>query len=387
MLSLRPSRKLCHSAATAAATAADLSVSRSKPSVLDKLKAERDPDKLFHLFKANATNRHVILNRVAFDDTVSRLAGARRFDYIEHLLEHQKTLPRARREDFVVRIITLYGKAGMTKHAIDTFNHMRCRRTVKSFNAALNVLALSRNFENIVDFLSQVPPRYDIQLDVFSLNIVIRAFCEIGRLQEAYLFMLDNESKGIQPDVVTYTTLVSAFYKNKSWEIGNGLWNRMVLKGCMPNLATFNVRIQFLITVRRAWDANELMRLMHRIGIVPDEVTYNLVIKGFFLAGYGDMAKRVYSALLGKGYKPNAKIYQTMIHYLCRNREFDVAYTMCKDSIWKNWWPDVNTICVLLQGLKGTGQISKGIVIITSAKKRVPPFSSAHLASMQSALT
>ncbi|KAK7293299.1 hypothetical protein RJT34_16162 [Clitoria ternatea] len=109
-----------------------LSVSRSKPSVLNKLKAERDPDKLFHFFKANATNRHVILNRITFDDTVSCLAGACRFYYVDHLLEHQKTLPQAHYEDFVVHIVTLYGKAGMTKHVINIFNHIR--RTVKFFS-------------------------------------------------------------------------------------------------------------------------------------------------------------------------------------------------------------------------------------------------------------
>ncbi|XP_061359806.1 pentatricopeptide repeat-containing protein At1g52620 [Gastrolobium bilobum] len=402
MLSLRPTRRFCHSSssavAVAAAAAAATETPRNRvqstkplePPALDKLKAERNPEKLFHLFKANANNRLLIENRFAFDDTVSRLAGARRFDYIEELLEQQKRLPQGRREGFIVRIIILYGKAGMTKHAINTFydmNSFGCRRTVKSFNSALSVLALTRNFDSIVDFLALVPLRFDIQLDTFSINIAIKAFCEMGKLQEAYLFLLEAENKGIQPDVVTYTTLMSAFYQNKRWEIGNGLWNRMVLKGCMPNLATFNVRIQFLVTVRRAWDANALLGLMQRVGVEPDEVTFNLVIKGFFQAGYIDMAKRVYSALHGKGYKPNAKIYQTMIHYMCKSGDFDLAYTMSKDSMQKNWFPSVDTIYMLLECLKGNGQIDKGRMILTLAKRRKPPFSANHLAAMQSILS
>ncbi|KAI6671986.1 hypothetical protein NL676_006871 [Syzygium grande] len=124
------------------------------------------------------------------------------------------------------------------------------------------------------------------------------------------------EKSGIRPDIVTYTTLMSAAYKSNRWEFGNGLWNLMVHKGCLPNLATFNVRIQYLVNRRRAWNAHKMAALMNKIGIDPDEVTYNLVIKGFFLAGYPEMAKRVYSALHGNGYRPNIKIYQTMIHYL-----------------------------------------------------------------------
>uniref|UniRef100_A0A804J874 Pentatricopeptide repeat-containing protein n=1 Tax=Musa acuminata subsp. malaccensis TaxID=214687 RepID=A0A804J874_MUSAM len=82
------------------------------------------------------TNGLVVENSFAFEDTVSRLAGAGRFDLIERLLEHQKTLPQG----FIVRIIMLYGKARMSDHALKTFYQMHlfgCPPTVKSFNATL----------------------------------------------------------------------------------------------------------------------------------------------------------------------------------------------------------------------------------------------------------
>ncbi|KAM5578797.1 pentatricopeptide repeat-containing protein [Rosa sericea] len=398
MLSLRTSRRFCHVAAKVVAmndcaAAAPKLVCNTKTleePALVKLKAERDPEKLFQLFKANAHNRLVIENRFAFEDTVARLAGARRFDYIEHLLEHQKTLPQGRREGFIMRIITLYAKAGMTKHAIDTFCDMHlygCSRTVKSYNATLKVLTQTRDLRAIEAFVSDIPQQFDIQLDVYSVNIVIKAFCEMGILTKAYVIMVEMEKLGIRPDVITYTTLISAFYKHRRWEIANGLWNLMVLKRCLPNLATFNVRIQFLVNTKRAWEANRVLRMMQNIGIAPDEVTFNLVIKGFCQAGKLEMAKRVYSALHDKGYKPNVKIYQTMIHYLCRERDFDLAYTLCRDSMQKNWYPNVDTIHTLLKGLQMKSQLGKAKAIMTLVRRRVPPFPSKQLSSLQSILT
>lgn len=397
MLSLRSFRRFCHTVASIASTDTPAAVSNCiqnlKPleePALVKLKNERDPERLFHLFKANAHNRIVIENRFAFEDTVSRLAGAGRFDYIEHLLEHQKTLPQGRREGFIVRIIMLYGKAGMTKHAIDTFYDMHlygCQRTVKSFNAALKVLTSTRDLGAIEEFLNNVPERFLVELDIFSVNIVIKAFCDMYVLDKAYLVMVEMEKLGIKPDVVTYTTLISAFYKDNRCEIGNGLWNLMVLRGCLPNLATFNVRIQYLVNRRRAWQANSLMDMMQKLGITPDEVTYNLVIKGFCQAGYLEMAKRVYSAFHAKGYKPNVKIYQTMIHYLCKGGDFDLAYTMCKDCMRKNWFPSVDTIHTLLEGLKKNGQLGKAKVILALAQSRGPSFSSSQLSTLKSILS
>ncbi|KAI9197908.1 hypothetical protein LWI28_006510 [Acer negundo] len=366
MLSLQHVRRFCKSAAVIASNKLPAVTSKriqspkpleGKPleqPALVKLKAERDPEKLFQLFKANAHNRLVIENRFAFEDTVSRLAGAQRFDYIEHLLEHQKTLPQGRREGFIVRIIMLYAKAGMTKHAIDTFYDMhlyRCKRTVKSFNAALKVLTQTRNLEAIQAFLTEVPEKFDLQLDIFSINIVVKAFCEMDIVDKAYLIMVNAEKWGIKPDVVTYTTLLSALYKSKRCEIGNGLWNLM------------------------------------RLGIRPDEVTCNLVIKGFGQAGYLEMAKRVYSSMHTKGCKVNEKIYQTMIHYLCKGGEFNLACTMCKDCMKRNWYPSVDTILALLEGLKKNKQLGKAKMIVALVQKRVPPFPSKQLSSMQSILS
>ncbi|CAH9105441.1 unnamed protein product [Cuscuta europaea] len=374
------------------------SIAKKNPIKVDepaliKLKKERDPDKLFHLFKENAHNKLVIENRFAFEDTISRLAGAGRFDYIETLLEQQKALPQGRREGFIIRIIMLYGKARMVKHAVDTFYNMHlygCQRTVKSLNASLKVLAQSHDSEAILSLLRDVSLKFNIHLDIFSLNIIIKAFCEMGILDKAYLVMIEMEKEGISPDVVTYTTLISAFYKVNKAEISNGLWNLMLLKRCMPNIATFNARIQFLVSRGRAWDANKLLESMHKLQINPDEITYNLVIKGLSRAGFLDVANRVYSSMHGHGLKSNEKIYQTMIHYLCKAGEFDSAYTMCKDSMKNNWFPNVDSIIILLQGLQmhgGSIGMGKARFIISLAKRRVPPFSEDKLKAMESLIS
>lgn len=360
----------------------------SEPALI-KLKKEKDPEKLFHLFKSNACNRLVIENRFAFEDTVSRLAGAGRFDLIEHLLEHQKTLPQGRREGFIVRIIMLYGKARMPDHALQTFNQMHlfgCPRTVKSFNAILKVLSQACRYQDAQMLLDDCATKYGIVLDEISYNITIKLMCEMGDLDSAYLIMVEMEKAGLKPDVVTYTTLISAFYKNGRSEIGNGLWNLMMLRGCSPNLATFNVRIQYLINRRRAWQANDLIHLMWKGGPKPDEMTYNLIIKGFCMMGELEMAKRIFYAMRVRGCDPNSKVYQTMVHYLCEGGDFDLAFRLCKDSMERNWFPSVGTINKLLKGLMNISkdQNAKEILKLVEARRS---YSSNEVKELKNLLT
>lgn len=98
---------------------------------------------------------------------------------------------------------------------------------------------------------------------------------------------------------------------------------------------------------------------MKTVGIAQDEIIYNLVIKGFCLSVNLEMGKRVYSALHRNGHKPNEKIYQTMIHYLCVHGDYDLAYTMCKDLMKKTWFPSMDIMGALIEGLRKTGQTGK----------------------------
>ena len=120
--------------------------------VLVRIKTERDPVRLYELFRDNAHSRVLVENRFAFEDAVGRLAGARRNDLVEKILEQHKALPQGRREGFVVRVIGLYGKARMPEHALRTFKEMEmygCPRTAKSLNATMMVLMQSRLFDEV----------------------------------------------------------------------------------------------------------------------------------------------------------------------------------------------------------------------------------------------
>ncbi|CAO2191954.1 unnamed protein product [Urochloa humidicola] len=369
----RPCRQPSPPPAAAAATAKE-----EEQPVLVRIKHERDPERLYELFRANAHNRLLVENRFAFEDTVARLAGARRNDLVEEILEQHKALPQGRREGFVVRIIGLYGKAGMVDHALRTFQEMGmygCPRTAKSFNAAMKVLIRARLFDKALRLFQEGSEKYGVELDDISYNTAVKMFCDMGELRAAYRAMLEMEEAGVRPDVITYTTLMSAFYKHGQREVGDGLWNLMRLRGCEPTLASYNVRIQFLINRRRGWQANDLVRKMYAAGIKPDEITYNLILKGFFMMGEHEMATTVFGAMHGRGCKPNSKVYQTMVHYLCEKKNFDFAFRFCKDSMEKNWFPSVDTINQLLKGLMAISKDRNAREIMKLVTGRKPSYS------------
>lgn len=85
-------------------------------------------------------------------------------------------------------------------------------------------------------------------------NIVIDAFCRMGIPNKGCVLMGIKEKLGLVPYVYNFDINI---YKLNRAEITNGIWNLIVMGGCLPNLATFYVRVQFLM-----WRANSLMGMM-----------------------------------------------------------------------------------------------------------------------------
>ncbi|KAL5657740.1 hypothetical protein ACJX0J_030903, partial [Zea mays] len=65
----------------------------------------------------------------------------------------------------------------------------------------------------------------------------------------------------------------------------------------------------------RGWQANEMARKMYVAGIKLDEITYNLIIKGFFMRGEHEMAKTVFGAMHWRGCKPNTSLARNFLRY------------------------------------------------------------------------
>jgi pentatricopeptide repeat protein len=106
-------------------------------------------------------------------------------------------------------------------------------------------------FDKVLQLVEEGPKKYGVELDDISYNTAVKMFCDMGELHAAYRAMQEMEKEGLRPDVITYTALMTAFYKYGQREVGDGLWNLMRLRGCEPTLASYNVRIQFLINRRR----------------------------------------------------------------------------------------------------------------------------------------
>ncbi|XP_031126528.1 pentatricopeptide repeat-containing protein At3g13150-like isoform X1 [Ipomoea triloba] len=315
----RPTKLVSSFPATSAATSKD--------------KKLRD---LVDRFKRSSKHPSFRRRHDTYETAVRRLAAAQKFSDIEAIIDHQKRYPDITREGFVIRLISLYGQAGMPEHALKLFDEMpelNCKRTIFSFNALLTAYVNAKKFDKIGELFKELSEKLSIQPDVVSYNIVIKALCEMGSLDSAVSAIDSMDEIGIQPNLVTYNTVLDALSKSKKLSLLEKVWSQMESRSVVPNVRSFTTRIRGLVSENQFPEALELLEEMEKNGLKPDIFTYNVFIKGYVDDGNLEEAKMWYGKLAENGCSPDHVTFRLLIPLACEKDEFSFVLELCKKSI------------------------------------------------------
>ncbi|KAK2990973.1 hypothetical protein RJ640_005455 [Escallonia rubra] len=275
-------------------------------------------------------------NHRSYETTVRRLAAARKFSCVEDILEHQKKFDDFADERFAVRLISLYGKAGMLDHARKLFDEMpqlNCERTVMSFNALLAAHVNCKKFEKIGELLREMREKLSIKLDIVSYNTIIKGFCGAGSVDSAFEVIHKMEKDGLEPNIISFNTLLNAFYSiGRSFD-ADKLWEMMESKDIVPNVRSYNPKLRALVADKRVLEAARLVEEMESKGVKPDTYSINALIKGFCREGNLEQAKSWYGKMVGDDCGPNKATFVSLIPLACDKGDIDFALELCKKAI------------------------------------------------------
>lgn len=196
----------------------------------------------------------------------------------------------------------------------------------------------------------------NIELNLFSYNLVINAYTRQGRrggavdnaeriLHEVEDIYQQTGNPAMKPDVVTYTSLVTAWANSNRRGYGANraeeILNRMIMAGCEPNTVTFNAvlkawcRSAEMDASERALDIFKRMEMEHAKGnpnVKSDRITFNTLIHTLAKSGKSKHLQRAEELLeimetsKEEGVSPNSFSYNTIIEGWSKVRDGNGAY-------------------------------------------------------------
>uniref|UniRef100_A0A5B7BJW6 Pentatricopeptide repeat-containing protein n=1 Tax=Davidia involucrata TaxID=16924 RepID=A0A5B7BJW6_DAVIN len=366
------SRLLCRSFSTSLLKPPQLTTTTtSLKSLSTDLYKERSLKKLVEKFKKCSESYRFRTKTGIYESTVRRLASAKRFRWIEEILEDQKKYMDISKEGFAVRLISLYGKSGMLDHALKVFDEMpehNCDRTVKSFNALLGACVSSKKFDKVDEYFRELPEKLSVKPDVVSYNTLIKAFSEMGSLDSAVLMVDEMEKNGLDPDLITFNTILDVFYWNNRFVDGEKIWARMEKKNVVPDIRSYNARLVGLVSEKKMSEAVKLIEELGTMGLKADVFSYNALIRGYCKDGNVEEAKRWYGEMSNSGIVMDRGTFSILVPCVCEEGDFDFAFLLCKKIFDGRCLVDAALLQPVVDGLVKVSKIEEAKKLVQLGK-------------------
>lgn len=232
---------------------------------------------------------------------------------------------------FFNSLIRSYAEAGLFKESMKLFQTMKSiavSPSVVTFNSLMSIL-LKRGRTNMAkEVYDEMLGTYGVSPDTCTYNVLIRGFCKNSMVDEGFRFFREMESFNCDADVVTYNTLVDGLCRAGKVRIARNLVNGMGKKceGLNPNVVTYTTLIHEYCMKQEVEEALVVLEEMTSRGLKPNMITYNTLVKGLCEAHKLDKMKDVLERMKSDGgFSLDTFTFNTIIHLHCCAGNLDEA--------------------------------------------------------------
>jgi len=177
----------------------------------------------------------------------------------------------------------------------------------------------------------QILNEYELMLeanvspDMLALNCIVeaKAHSHGASLAEETLQVMLSAHAELKPNAATYAALMKPSEKDGSQQVALALYDEMISRGVQPSVEVYNTLITTCTAVKDFSIAGELFTEMREQGIMPKMQTYLRYIYGCFHVREIDKAFQMLCTMEAEWRVPDRKEYERMLAFFKRHGHAD----------------------------------------------------------------
>lgn len=182
-------------------------------------------------------------------------------------------------------IINASSESGNLDQAMKIFEKMKesgCKPTASTFNTLIKGYGKIGKLEESSRLLETMLRDEMLQPNDRTCNILVQAWCNQKRIEEAWNIVYKMQSYGVKPDVVTFNTLARAYARmGSTCTAEDMIIPRMLHNKVKPNVRTCGIIMNGYCEEGKMEDALRFFYRMKELGVHPNLIVFNSLIKGF----------------------------------------------------------------------------------------------------------
>ncbi|RVW41771.1 Pentatricopeptide repeat-containing protein, chloroplastic [Vitis vinifera] len=292
-----------------------------------------------------------------------RILGLKSEEFVADVLDDRKVQMTPTDFCFVVKWV---GQSSWQR-ALEVYEWLNLRHwyspNARMLATILSVLGKANQEALAVEIFARAEAASGNTVQVY--NAMMGVYARTGTMVTNLAIELLNEVRrsGIQPDIITYNTLISACSRESNLEEAVKVYNDMVAHRCQPDLWTYNAMISVYGRCGMSREAErecdkvkEICEDMVKMGFGKDEMTYNTIIHMYGKRGQHDLAFQLYSDMKLSGRSPDAVTYTVLIDSLGKANMIKEAAEVMSEMLNARVKPTLRTFSALICGYAKAGK-------------------------------
>lgn len=192
---------------------------------------------------------------------------------------------------------------------------------------------------------------YNTLLNGLCRNVSLHPETRFDRtIHSAEELLKEMQRRGIQPDMTSYSIVLHVYSRAHKPELTLCKFRTMREQGISPSIATYTSVVKCLASCGRLDDAYELLDEMSTNGIQPAPATYNCFFKEYFGRKDVDAALKLYHKMKDTG-SFDIHTYHILLRMFIKLERFGPVQEIWKDMCETNIGPDLDSYTLLVHGL------------------------------------
>merc|ERR1719326_2547119 len=199
-----------------------------------------------------------------------------------------------------------------------------------------------------------------------------------GATADARAVLRDAAETGHTPAMNTYMSMLRQCAQKKDMEAALEIYAEMP----SPTLAVFNAVIDVCARCGDCDKAAAVFKTMMSAGVVPDLLTYTLVIKGYVVQGDLEQAIQLFTLMRKRSLQPDVALFNTLLDGLARKQMSTLVDHVLRDMDEAAVTPNANPLAILVKLSGRNHDLDTAVAYVDTykAKYGVEPNVQVHLA-------
>ncbi|KAJ7520278.1 hypothetical protein O6H91_20G076300 [Diphasiastrum complanatum] len=222
---------------------------------------------------------------------------------------HSDIFKRGFQSDVIVgsTLVDMYAKCGCTDDARELFNNMS-ERNVVSWNAMIGGYAQNGLGKEALALYEQMKQE-GVQPNIVTFTIVLSACASLAALEQGKQLHFDIIKRGFQPDVIVGSTLVDMYAKCGCIEDARELFNSMSKR----DVVSWSAMIAGYAQNGLGKEALALYEQMKQEGVQPDIVTFTSVLSACASLAALEQGKQLHFDIIKRGFQLDVIVGSTLV--------------------------------------------------------------------------